>query len=63
MFLAGIQWLKTLDPGQNHAGMTLKWESNGLSAYVSILGGEHSEMCDWRCNWYYREKCLTIAEH
>ena len=29
---AGIQRLKTLDPGQNHAGMTCKWDSNGLKS-------------------------------
>ena len=26
---AGIQRLKSLDPGQKHAGMTIKWDSNG----------------------------------
>ena len=26
---AGIQRLKSLDPGQQHAGMTIKWDSNG----------------------------------
>ena len=25
---AGIQRLKSLDPGQKHAGMTIKWDSN-----------------------------------
>ena len=24
---AGIQRLKSLDPGQKHAGMTIKWDS------------------------------------
>ena len=27
---AGIQRLKSLDPGQKHAGMTIKWDSNGI---------------------------------
>ena len=26
---AGIQRLKSLDPGQKHAGMTIKWDSSG----------------------------------
>jgi hypothetical protein len=28
-FVAGIQRLKSLDPGYKHAGMTTKWDSNG----------------------------------
>jgi hypothetical protein len=30
---AGIQRLQSLDPGQRHAGMTMKWDSNDSTAY------------------------------
>ena len=29
---AGTQRLKSLDPGQKHAGMTIKWDSSGVGA-------------------------------
>ena len=32
---AGIQRLKSLDPGQKHAGMTIKWESSDTN-YISL---------------------------
>jgi len=31
---AGIQRLKSLDPGQKHAGMTIKWDSRGCKMKV-----------------------------
>ena len=34
---AGIQRLKSLDPGQKHAGMTIKWDSSGPNPMISLL--------------------------
>jgi len=31
---AGIQCLKSLDPGQKHAGMTIKWDSSGSKPFT-----------------------------
>jgi len=33
---AGIQCLKSLDPGQKNAGMTIKWDSSGVEAFYYI---------------------------
>jgi len=34
---AGIQRLKSLDPGQKHAGMTIQWDSNGSDPLLHVL--------------------------
>jgi hypothetical protein len=31
---AGIQRLKSLDPGQKHAGMTITWDSHGSDPFT-----------------------------
>ena len=37
---AGIQRLKSLDPGQKHAGMTIKWDSTESGAFNYSLFSE-----------------------
>jgi len=34
---AGIQCLKSLDPGQKHAGMTIKWDSSGADLFSIVI--------------------------
>ena len=41
---AGIQRLKSLDPGQKHAGMTIKWDSSGSDPFFLDLRFNQADM-------------------
>jgi hypothetical protein len=40
---AGIQRLKSLDPGQQHAGMTIKWDSSDSGPFIHFPSGTFIE--------------------